>query len=206
MAYLPVIPPQKKLLACLLGGVVFTIFYLGAGLIGVSRAVPLEQLYPDLVVPFISWTIWIYISHYIFIPFVFIVVKKAEYFSAMLFSVLLATIIASMIFVLHPTLMYRQPLVGDEPEDLARSLLYLVDLPTNCFPSLHVALAMIGAFFTYKQSRFLGVITVCWAALIIMSTMTIKQHYFADVVGGSVLAIISCALVLKLMKHPAKVG
>ena len=206
MAYLPVIPLQKKWLSCLLGGIVFAFFYLGAGLIGISRAVPLEQLYPDLVVPFISWTIWIYISHYVFVPFVFIVVKKPEYFNAMLYSMLLATVLASTIFVLHPTLMYRQPFSSEEPEDLARSLLYLVDLPTNCFPSLHVALAMIGAFFTYKQSRFLGVITVCWAALIIMSTMTIKQHYFADVVGGSVLAIISCALVLKLMKHPTTVG
>ena len=69
--------------------------------------------------------------------------------------------------------------------------LWLFDVPTNCFPSLHVALATIAAFFWPRQRRMATI----WAAGIALSTLTTKQHYAIDVVGGlivSAVAIIAC--------------
>ncbi len=199
---LSIIPPDKKWKACFLGAILFGVCYLGAGFIGIVSAIPLAQLYPDRVVPFVGWTIWIYVSHYIFIPFAYVVVKKPEDYSAMLYSMLIACIAACVIFISYPTLMYRQPL-SNSPADLARSMLYLIDLPTNCFPSLHVALAMLAAFFMYKQNKVWGVLAVFWASLIILSTMTIKQHYFADVIGGAILAVASSAMATRGLRESA---
>ncbi len=200
---LSIIPPDQKWMACFLGAIIFGICYFGSGFVGIMNAVPLVQLYIDRVVPFVGWTIWIYISVYVLIPFAYLVVTKSEDYSAMLYSMLIATIIACVIFISYPTLINRPPLSGS-PEDSARFMLYMVDLPTNCFPSLHVALSLLAAFFIYKRHRLVGVVAFLWAFFIAVSTITVKQHYFVDVIGGSVLAIISLIITKRYLDTALK--
>ena len=200
---LAVIPLAKKWQAFFLGSSLFMLCYLGAAYLGIAYAVPLARLYPDHAVPFISWTIWIYVSDYVFLPLAFFLVTKPEDYSGMLYSMAIATLIACIIFIYYPTLMYREPL-SDSPADSARALLYLIDLPTNCFPSLHVALSTLAAFFMCKQSKMWGIFAVIWACLIAISTMTVKQHYFADVIGGALLAVVALLAVRGLLRQPVK--
>ena len=67
---------------------------------------------------------------------------------------------------------------------------------TRCFPSLHVAVAFLSAFAILKVDRFVGAFTLILAALIAVSTMMIKQHFFADVVFGFALSELSRRLFL----------
>jgi membrane-associated phospholipid phosphatase len=70
----------------------------------------------------------------------------------------------------------------------ALSLCYWADQPSNCLPSLHVALATLGGLCCLKADRLVGGIALGLAVLIAPSTMLVKQHYFADVVTGLALA------------------
>jgi membrane-associated phospholipid phosphatase len=196
---LSIIPLDKKWQACFVGAVLFVFVYLSAGYIGIANAVPLVKLYPDYAIPFMRWTIWIYISDYVFVPCAFFWVTKPDYYSAMLYAMIIATLTACLIFISYPTLMLREPL-SNSFSDLARSLLYLIDFPTNCFPSLHVALAILAAFFIFKENRNWGFVSAIWTFLIAVSTMTIKQHYFVDVIGGFVLAVYALIMTRYLLR------
>jgi membrane-associated phospholipid phosphatase len=113
----------------------------------------------------------------------------------MFYSMLIATLVSTACFMLYPTQIARVPLNSADVGEMLRGLLYLIDSPTNCFPSLHVALAILSAIFISRENRVFGKIAVCWALLVIVSTLTVKQHYFVDVIGGVVVAAFSYALV-----------
>jgi hypothetical protein len=112
--------------------------------------------------------------------------KPAAFRSSMAaFRELIAT--AQTVFDDHPTCM-RDRRRSEHP-----LMLYTqeVDGPTNCFPSLHVAIVTLA----YQILRAQGALTDAQAAAmhrscvdICRSTMETKQHSFVDVVGGMELA------------------
>jgi membrane-associated phospholipid phosphatase len=65
---------------------------------------------------------------------------------------------------------------------------YASDNPYNDFPSLHTSLSTIIALHWFRVDRRLGIVVAIWTALIVASTVLIKQHYLADVVSGLLLA------------------
>jgi membrane-associated phospholipid phosphatase len=69
-----------------------------------------------------------------------------------------------------------------------------------CFPSFHVVWAI---FFTSTLwgFRWLRIPLVLLSGMIILSTMTTGWHYFADVLGGIILAILSIVLAKVLMRR-----
>jgi len=67
--------------------------------------------------------------------------------------------------------------------------MYIVDEPNNCFPSLHVSISFLASFVMWRKSRIEGVFFLIWSAAISISTLTTKQHYVADIIGGTLIAI-----------------
>ena len=67
-------------------------------------------------------------------------------------------------------------------------MLYEMDTPYNCFPSLHVAHSFVSAFSAWRLHRGLGTTAFVAAALVAISTLFTKQHYVADIVGGTLFA------------------
>ena len=65
---------------------------------------------------------------------------------------------------------------------------YAGDNPYNDFPSLHTSLSTIMAIHWWRTDRRLGIIAAVWTALIVASTVLVKQHYVADVASGLLLA------------------
>ena len=65
---------------------------------------------------------------------------------------------------------------------------YAGDNPYNDFPSLHTSLSTIIAIHWWRTDRRLGIIAAAWTALIVASTVFVKQHYVADVASGLLLA------------------
>jgi membrane-associated phospholipid phosphatase len=56
------------------------------------------------------------------------------------------------------------------------------DSPSNCFPSMHVSVAMLTAFHAQAQ---LGPLVFLFPALIAVSCVYTKQHYLIDLPAGA---------------------
>jgi membrane-associated phospholipid phosphatase len=153
----------------------------------------------DNAIPLIHWTLWIYFSHFLFLPVAIYQLKDRANFSGVIYSMILATAFSSAMFLLYPTAIPRAPFQIGGLTNAAAHLLYFVDLPTNCFPSLHVSLSYLAAFGFLHENRKLFPFAFFWATIISASTMTIKQHYFVDVVGGLVVAILCRVLIRKVV-------
>jgi len=156
----------------------------------------------DRVVPYVPEWIFVYVAIYFAAILPVFVVKERHYFRRIALAYLIVETIAVSSFLLVPVQMVLRPeLVPDGSLiNWGMMLCYYADLPVNCFPSLHVAIAVLGALACLKVDRVVGSISSIIALLIIASTMLIKQHYVADVIAGLVLASTTYYLVLK----PAK--
>ena len=67
--------------------------------------------------------------------------------------------------------------------------------PHACMPSMHVALAVLpaGIAVSIVESKSLRVVSVVLAALIAVSTLTLKEHFFLDAVTGAALGLAAYA-------------
>ncbi len=165
--------------AILLGYLLFCVFYLGAARLGFDEPQLLQSSVVDRAVPFLPWTIAIYLSQFAFLFLALWLQTDSRVLTRAFAAIAVATLLSCAIFVVWPTAIARPPV-----RSAAFDALWLFDVPANCFPSLHVALATIAACF-WPRRRWIGPI---WAAAIAVSTLTTKQHYAVDVLGGLVVA------------------
>jgi len=170
--------------AILIAYLIFCAFYLGAARLGIREPHLLEPSVVDRAVPFLPWTIAVYLSQFAFLFLALWLQTESRSLTRVFAALAIATVVSCAVFVVWPTTIPR-PLANNAAFDA----LWLFDVPRNCFPSLHVALAGIAAFF-WPRARWIAVI---WAAAIAVSTLTTKQHYAIDVLGGVVVAIVAIA-------------
>lgn len=191
MFTLPLIPFEKKWRTLSFGALIFILCYFSAALFGKDRAVLVGFNYLDNQIPFLNWTIWFYVSQYLLLPVSFYFIRKQENYSAMFYAMLMAVILSSLVFMLYPTKISRPEKLDTSLFDQIRWILYQLDSPTNCFPSLHVALACLSSIYISREHKIIGAFSWVWSLLIILSTMTLKQHYVIDVAGGGLMAILT---------------
>jgi len=183
---------KKKLILFSIGLAVFLIGYL------VTNHFPLfePRLLPvfefEKQIPFIPQTGWIYTSDYVYLMVMTYLLRKKpidRYF----WSFLTLNSINFSFYIAYPTIFPREnfPIESINFGNLALHLARLVDAPTNCFPSSHIGACMLGALFLLTISRKHFFIFLTWAALISLSTLTVKQHYIIDIPGGIIVGIIS---------------
>jgi membrane-associated phospholipid phosphatase len=144
----------------------------------------------DNALPLIPEFVYIYMSMYLvaILPYFFIQSKKE--FTNVMASYLLVLASSFMIFIFFPVYMPRPELIATTFSEKLLTHLYLIDLPINNFPSLHVALSMLSSFILYKYSKKIGVLALIWSVLIALSVLLVKQHYFLDVIAGVLIAVI----------------
>jgi membrane-associated phospholipid phosphatase len=108
------------------------------------------------------------------------------------FTVLLLSCV--LVFWLWPTVIARDlfpaPPTLDPYTGVVLAALRQADTPANCFPSFHVASVYLACFLLSSEGRWKFLFFLIWATAIAVSTLTTKQHYFADVVSGFTLAVI----------------
>lgn len=156
----------------------------------------IDWLYLDAIdarVPFLPWTLPIYMSLYLELLVAAILVPGARYTRA-LKALLIATITGCAGFILLPA-HYPRPDPTTIPEPLWRAAftqLHAGDAAGNTFPSLHVATATLLAI-TLRSHRWRWLIFT-WSALIAVSTLTVKQHFALDVLGGVAIALLAYAI------------
>lgn len=157
----------------------------------------------DKSLPYLSWTWTIYYFGDIYIAiFAALVVWRMSakrfknailVYSGMIFS-------GALIQVLLPA---KAPW----PDKIVSTHLFFHDIiqmkPFACFPSMHVALAILPACFLFSitKNKTIRILSTITAALISLSTITLKEHYIMDAVSGLVLAFIFYAIWILLSKE-----
>lgn len=184
---LPLIEDKAKKRVLVWSAAVFALIYSGLGHCPWTRPVYLPLTDLDRAIPLLPWTLLIYLSDYLFILLALLSLKKAEDFSSAFYRMIVGIVLSFVIFLFFPTV-YPRPLLPADPL-WGETFLYLhfLDQPTNCFPSLHVSMTLIAAASVPPLSRWRS-LGWLWALAICLSTLTTKQHYVWDVLGGAVIA------------------
>jgi membrane-associated phospholipid phosphatase len=187
----PAINPRWKWLAAALWYVLFCILYSITGQFHLRPPLVLSLWAPDRRIPFLDWTIWIYWSQFALLFFCFLGVRSERSITRLVYSISLASLLSFSVFLFYPTTLPRDQYISTGAAGWAFRLLYSIDSASNCFPSLHVALAWLSALALRDERKLPGSLALVWAALISLSTLTTKQHYFVDLLGGGAVALIS---------------
>lgn len=157
------------------------------------RELPLLSI--DRAIPFIPWTVLIYVSEYFFFMAVYLACKDMENVNKYIYSFFTTQSFSCLIFLLWPTIFPRDLYpIPDGTHPLVDGVWMWLrenDAATNCFPSLHVSTVYLSAFIFRDEQRekfpfFLG-----WGTLIAFSTLPTKQHYFIDIVAGLGLSLLA---------------
>lgn len=196
---LPAVPRNKIWFFAAASYVVFAVLYTLTGNLHLRPPLVLLPWRIDNLIPFIDWTVWIYHSQFFFLAFNIALLKEKENMSRVFYALNLASLLSFLIFLFYPTTIPRTPQNDVGLTTRAFALLYTLDAPTNCFPSLHISLAGLSALGVVQEHKKLGALVCLWMLLISVSTMTTKQHYFIDVIGGLGVASI-CYVLLRKVK------
>ncbi|MCX6833892.1 MAG: phosphatase PAP2 family protein [candidate division Zixibacteria bacterium] len=150
----------------------------------------------DHAIPYLKWTWVIY-----YLGFAYIVLwggaglwqlsRKALHRSVAIYAALV--MVGAILHLLIPT-EAPWPMVEDLTA-VQRSFKtsYHIE-PLACFPSMHVALAVLPAYISlYKfRNRINRVLSVILAFAVSASILTAKEHWLLDALSGLVLGLIAC--------------
>jgi membrane-associated phospholipid phosphatase len=137
---------------------------------------------PIFVIPYVSLEPLVY-----FTLVVFLLTRTRIFQSACLALIGALAVSYSFYFFLQSEVL-RPTLAGTDILTQMIRAVYAGDQPFNDFPSLHTSSSVILALHWWRLDRRSGLIAAIWAALIVASTVLVKQHYLADVLAGLILA------------------
>lgn len=162
----------------------------------------------DSGIPFVGWTVWIYLAGVPMTLAPIFVLRSQRHFRRTAWAYAVVIIVSLACFVAFPVT--SAPLRADVSafglDPLTRwavRALLAIDPPYNLFPSLHVSLCALAAFSMAEAAPRSRVSWYGALALVAMSVCTTKQHVALDVLGGLALALASCEIVAWLNRRPA---
>ena len=138
-------------------------------------------------IPFLPWTFIIYISY--FVQAVIIIrLIPVKFLPRVTLFALCMVMIGIIIFILFP-IEYPRNLYFSANNNI--TLFRKIDGSGNCFPSLHVSMALfLATCYGLIQKSFIRKFLMwTWTIAVIISVLTTKQHYLIDIFGGIVLVI-----------------
>ena len=191
--------PSPNAAPILLLAVIFP-FYHAIVMFNRGRTMFMPELGLDRVIPVQPAWMLAYGSIWVFAFLPAFVVRQPALTRRAIMAMLTVTIVAYFVFLLYPTVLPRSESVGEGFLAASLGVVYSLDPPLNCFPSLHVAWAFVAALTSYRIHRGVGLAALVWATIIGVSTLYTKQHYVLDVLGG--VAIAYAAYLLFLRGYP----
>lgn len=155
----------------------------------VSLTTPLDE-----AVPFVPETVYVYGLVYGAALYPLFVVRSRALLrrTALAYVAVIAVSLAS--FLVFPVTVspLRPPLAALDPGTLhgwGLRLVYRLDPPTNCFPSLHVGLAAIGAAAVWRTERRHAALPLLIVVGTLVAVSTTKQHFVADGLAALLLVV-----------------
>ncbi len=168
--------------------------YLGARLIAASWYHHDITTDIDLMIPFVPWTVSIYIGWYIFWAFNYYLcaLRQRDERDRFFCADAMAKVICFLIFVIVPTTNIRPNIAGDlDIWERLMKLVYHLDSADNLFPSVHCLVSWF-CFIAVRARKDIPVwyhhLSLLIAVAICISTLTTKQHGIVDVFGGILIA------------------
>lgn len=161
------------------------------------------QLPIDQHIPFIPQFIVIYDSwsFLLFILGVYLIVKDPEGFRRYMWTIMITFLTATTFCALFPNGQDLRPAVMEQHNFFTWLVQYTysLDTNTNVFPSVHVLGVMAALFAVWhtpgmKKWTWRAGASV-YGALIIASTLFVKQHAFIDVAAGLFLSAVAYVIV-----------
>ena len=150
----------------------------------------------DDIIPFIPWTILIYWGCVVFwgINYYLGILYDRSGGRGFITAHFIGETICFILFVLFPTTMER-PVIADAKGLLSIvELTYRFDSADNLLPSIHCFvsfLCWIGVRGKREIPKWYRAVSFIIAALVCISTLTVKQHVIIDVISGVLLAELS---------------
>lgn len=154
----------------------------------------------DLVIPFSSNAIWLYLSIYLLIPIGPFLMNRRKQIFRYAAGIIFISLLADVIFLFRPTVCPR-PVIART--SIAYQIFTKIDNDYHAFPSLHAAFAVYSALCGGLVLRELGsrnfwrIGLWLWAFLILYATLATKQHVIADIIAGSALGVGAFACVFR---------
>lgn len=194
----PALEQKWRLAAIALIGSYFCFLYWGAALLVWRAPRILSPSALDATVPFLSDTVWIYLSELLLVS-VAIWVADPIGRSRFVLATMAAIAVASLVFTLFPTTVPRASPDLKGITGLAWRLLYSLDTPINALPSLHAAIAVPAAAALWRCGSRWRALGAIWSGAVLLAALTTKQHLVADLTAGIVLGALAQALSLALV-------
>lgn len=189
----------SKFKLLLIAVLAFIVCYLIPNHFGFIKATNLYLFNFETKIPFISWTVWIYMSDYVYVVLAFMLLKEKININKAFYSFLFFCVSSMLVFYIYPTTFPRPVVEYVGVNGILLKLLHNIDTPNNCFPSLHVGMSfLLSYFYLYEQKKYFPLFFL-WSILISLSTLSTKQHYFVDILGGIILSIVSFYVINKFL-------
>ncbi|HPZ23006.1 MAG: phosphatase PAP2 family protein [Bacillota bacterium] len=147
----------------------------------------------DEGIPFSGVWILPYVSWYLFLPGVVLLLglKDKRQCALTLLTMIAGQLLSYLTYSLFQTTVPRPAIPGTDLFSRLVQLIYSIDQPYNAFPSLHVLITyalMLGAARAEGLTKAARAAVWIMGGAIILSTVFVKQHVVADLLGGMVLA------------------
>lgn len=139
------------------------------------------------VIPYIVWFPYVGISFYYFYK------NDIQEFYKLCFYIFTGMFISLIIFRIFPSELNLRVVIDAQKNIYSKIInyIYLVDTPTNTFPSIHVYNSLVVNYILNKNNfkKFTKYLSNILMILICLSTMFIKQHSIYDVIFAFLLFI-----------------
>ena len=155
----------------------------------------------DLAIPFMAWTVVIYLSLFYFfypLPLVSMPNNKRGRYEALILSqsLILLFIVSNIWFVICPAEVHIRSQAFDNVDTMHPVFLamfeglWYLDEPYNAWPSLHVSSALLFTLFVIRWWRGKPMLQwgvgIMWV-LMSLSILTTKQHFITDMITGALV-------------------
>ena len=154
----------------------------------------------DEKIPF--WPTWSWIYSFLYYPAILYInwlVEDPRHFTITAFSYIVLLLMQMGFFALFPVSTpehWRSINPGRSWSERFLLFVQRFDAPSNCFPSMHVSVAMLTALLAYAS---LGPWVFLFPLLIALSCTFTKQHYLADLPAGALLGWVAYQVYLALI-------
>lgn len=167
----------------------FPINHLSHG--GIELSISLDQhisLYPPFIIPYLLGSLL-----FIGLPVWAAFHTRSVDFESYASSLLLATAVSYLVYLLFPTYVTRPVVVSNDIFSRAISILYQADLAYNAAPSGHAFYSTISFLYLARWKPQFKLIWLASWLIILASTLFTRQHNILDLVSGVILGLAAYA-------------
>ena len=179
----------KRLLYLLAGWGSVGLVYFSSDLLQ-GQGVLLPETALDRAIPYTDAAIWLYLSFFLLIPYVYLA-ADAPRVRWLARAMALSALACGVVFLLYPTTLAYPPVGGGSAwSTQALRLLQAADSAQNCLPSLHGALTLLCVWALCDKRHLLrSVLTVLLGVAICYAIIALRRHVSIDLAAGLFVGI-----------------